>query len=80
MEGEVEDEEEDQDEDGILSNSPNSKLASTVTTTPAVFEFATLIKHKLAAQVIDVDQDWEVCKITSKEVISLVEGDLRRRE
>jgi len=76
LEGEVEDEE----EGGILSNSLNSKLASTATTKPAVFGFATLIKHKLAAQVIDVDQDWEVCKITSKEVISLVEGDLRRRE
>jgi hypothetical protein len=55
-----------EEDDGTLSSSASSKLASTARTSPAS-KTAPLTEPQLFPQAIDADQDWEVRQIIGKE-------------
>jgi hypothetical protein len=62
-----EDDDKDEEKEGTLSISADCKPVSNASTGPAAFESVSPTEPQLAVQVIDDNQDWEVCKIIGKE-------------
>jgi len=62
----------DEEKERTLSISADSKPVSTASTGPTAFESLSPTEPQLAAQVINNNQDWEVCKIIGKEDVDSV--------